>query len=106
MSAPASCTISTSRLRLGSSDSAPRKSLLAAYDAVKALKAKGKLEDADRATELSAPLAAKLSEPRLPQRVREHIHALAAKDLLENVTHPTKDETLRQLLAEHFGGSD
>lgn len=80
------------------------KSLLGAYDAVKALKAKGALEDARRAEALSPPLVAKLESPDLPARVRSHIHRLAARELLENVTDPVKDEALRGLLAKRYGG--
>src|SRR5688572_4811611 len=81
-----------------------RKSFLGVYNAIKSLKAKGKLEDAEQATELSAPLVAKLREPRLPTRVRDHIHSLAARELLEHVTDPHKDELLRSLLVDRFGG--
>lgn len=80
------------------------KSLLSAYDAVKALKAKGALEDARSAQALSAPLAAKLDDPDLPPRIRGHIHRLAGQELLENVTDPIKDETLRSLLVDRYGG--
>jgi starch synthase len=81
-----------------------RKSIFAAYEALKAQKRQGLLEDVDRATELTEPLAARLSDPKLPKRIREHIYGLAAKELLENVTDPDKDELLRSLLAEKFGG--